>query len=70
MSKSWTLSSRLTPPPWAQSVNLIPETTDDIELLRQLFLSLPEDQRQPLESYDPKLGAYLGVDGSLQFYYW
>ena len=55
---------------WAQSVNLIPEITDDIELLRQLFLSLPEDQRPALESYDPKPGAYLGVDGSLQFYYW
>ena len=54
---------------WEQSVNLIPQSAEDIDLLRQLFLSLPEDQRPTLDSYDPKPGAYLGTDGALQFYY-
>jgi hypothetical protein len=51
------------------SVNLIPENPSDIELLRNLFLSLPECQRPVLDPYDPQPGVYLGTDEALQFYF-
>jgi hypothetical protein len=36
------------------SINLIPENAEDIELLRRLFLSLPECEKPTLDPYDLK----------------